>query len=312
MTFSATAMANCPLLSAATRPLADNSWPGREGTSPPGGGGSRPTGSRAHELTKQFLAACAGGDLKALLAMLADDVVVWTDGGGKAKAAPEPVIGAAKAARFLIAVARGTPEGTEVIETNLNGQPGLLALYRRQRGLGRHARHRRGPCQRRDGRGQPRQAQRRERGAGRAPRGQGLDGETGGPQVTKTGNKELSGYFAALSATKYMLLTTFRRDGRAVATPVHVVAEADRVFFRTWDVSGKAKRLRHTPTVEVAPCNSRGRSPGPAVRARAVLLNGEASEQAARVLAKQAPRPSRPLDPLVPPAPRLDYPAIPT
>ena len=84
---------------------------------------------RAHELTKQFLAACAGGDLKALLAMLADDVVVWTDGGGKAKAAHGPVIGAAKAARFLVAIARGTPAGTEVIETNLNGQPGLLALY---------------------------------------------------------------------------------------------------------------------------------------------------------------------------------------
>jgi len=84
---------------------------------------------RAHELTKQFLAACAGGDLNALLAMLADDVVVWTDGGGKAKAAHEPVIGAAKAARFLLAIARATPEGTEVIETNLNGQPGLLALY---------------------------------------------------------------------------------------------------------------------------------------------------------------------------------------
>jgi RNA polymerase sigma-70 factor, ECF subfamily len=85
--------------------------------------------SQAHELTKQFLAACAGGDLKALLTLLADDVVVWTDGGGKAKAAPKAVTGAAKAARFLIAVARGTPKGTEVIEANLNGQPGLLALY---------------------------------------------------------------------------------------------------------------------------------------------------------------------------------------
>ena len=107
--------------------------------------------------------------------------------------------------------------------------------------------------------------------------------------MTKTGDKELSGYFAALSASKYMLLTTFRRDGRAVATPVHVVAEADRAFFRTWDVSGKAKRLRHTATVEVAPCSSRGRSRGPAVQARAVLLDGEASQQAARALAHEHP-----------------------
>jgi PPOX class probable F420-dependent enzyme len=107
--------------------------------------------------------------------------------------------------------------------------------------------------------------------------------------LTRAGNEQLSGYFAALSASKYMLLTTFRRDGRAVATPVHVVAEADRAFFRTWDVSGKAKRLRHTSTVEVAPCSSRGRSRGPAVRARAVLLDGEASEQAARMIDKEHP-----------------------
>ena len=86
--------------------------------------------TRARELTQQFLAACAGGDVKDLLAVLADDVVVWTDGGAKAKAAPKPVMGADKAARFLIAIARATPEGTEVIEANLNGQPGLLALHR--------------------------------------------------------------------------------------------------------------------------------------------------------------------------------------
>ena len=105
--------------------------------------------------------------------------------------------------------------------------------------------------------------------------------------MTKAGNKELSGYFAALSGSKYMLLTTFRRDGRAVATPVHVVAEADGVFFRTWDISGKAKRLRHTPTVEVAPCSFRGRSRGPEVRARAVLLDGQASDRVARMLANK-------------------------
>jgi RNA polymerase sigma-70 factor (ECF subfamily) len=86
--------------------------------------------NRARELTKRFLAACSGGDIDALLALLADDVVVCTDGGGKAKAALKPVTGAAKAARFLIAIAQGTPEATEVIEADLNGQPGLLAIYR--------------------------------------------------------------------------------------------------------------------------------------------------------------------------------------
>jgi uncharacterized protein len=107
--------------------------------------------------------------------------------------------------------------------------------------------------------------------------------------MTRTRNEELSGYFSSLSASKYMLLTTFRRDGRPVATPVHVAAGTDVVFFRTWDVSGKAKRLRHTPRVEVAPCSARGHNRGPTVPARAALLDGEASEQAARALANEHP-----------------------
>lgn len=86
--------------------------------------------ARARHLTERFLAACSGADLGGLMEILADDVVVWTDGGGKAKAAPRPVAGASKAARFLVAIARNTPTGTEVRLVSLNGQPGLLAIYR--------------------------------------------------------------------------------------------------------------------------------------------------------------------------------------
>jgi PPOX class probable F420-dependent enzyme len=105
--------------------------------------------------------------------------------------------------------------------------------------------------------------------------------------MARTRSVEATRYFGALSASKYMLLTTFRRDGRAVATPVHVVVEGDSAFFRTWDVSGKAKRLSHTAAVRVAPCNARGRHAGDGVPARAVLLDGEASQQAARKLARK-------------------------
>lgn len=96
-------------------------------------------------------------------------------------------------------------------------------------------------------------------------------------------------YFAAVSGAKYMLLTTFRRDGRAVATPVHVVTDSAAVFFRTWDVSGKAKRLRHTAAVDIAPSTARGRPRGPAIRAEAHLLDGAAAERAARLLAAKHP-----------------------
>jgi PPOX class probable F420-dependent enzyme len=97
------------------------------------------------------------------------------------------------------------------------------------------------------------------------------------------------GYFAPVSRAKYVQLTTFRRDGRAVATPVHIVADGDAAYFRTWNVAGKAKRLRHTAAVQIAPSTFRGRPLGPPMRAEARLLHGEASQRAAGMLARKHP-----------------------
>ncbi len=76
------------------------------------------------------------------------------------------------------------------------------------------------------------------------------------------------GYFAAISRAKYVRLTTFRRDGTPVPTAVHIVVDGDTAFFRTWNTTGKAKRLRHTPAVLVAPSTMRGHPHGPAIRAQ--------------------------------------------
>jgi RNA polymerase sigma-70 factor, ECF subfamily len=76
------------------------------------------------ELTREFLVACGSGDLDGLLGLLADDVVVWTDGGGKVRAAMRPVVGADRSSRFLLNVAKklhGVPR-----EVTLNGQAGLV------------------------------------------------------------------------------------------------------------------------------------------------------------------------------------------
>jgi len=73
------------------------------------------------ELTDRFLVACATGDLSGLLDMLSDDVVVWTDGGGKVRAAMRPVVGPRRSSRFLMNVAKrvhGVPQAAV-----LNGQP---------------------------------------------------------------------------------------------------------------------------------------------------------------------------------------------
>jgi RNA polymerase sigma-70 factor, ECF subfamily len=80
------------------------------------------------ELTHAFLLACGTGDLDGLRGLLADDVVVWTDGGGKVRAAMRPVVGAYRSSRFLVNVARrlvGVPR-----DVTLNGQPGAVLVDR--------------------------------------------------------------------------------------------------------------------------------------------------------------------------------------
>ena len=80
------------------------------------------------EVTERFFAACAGGDADALLAALAPDAVLVTDGGGQVKAALRPITGAEKITRFLLATtAEGlaTP-GTEVQVADVNGLPALV------------------------------------------------------------------------------------------------------------------------------------------------------------------------------------------
>jgi uncharacterized protein len=85
----------------------------------------------------------------------------------------------------------------------------------------------------------------------------------------------------ALQDERYMLLTTFRRDGTPVATPVWVTPyDEHSVAFWTSSGSGKAKRLAHTQRVTVQPCDARGRvKKGTApTEASARVVNGEELE----------------------------------
>ncbi|WP_341952605.1 PPOX class F420-dependent oxidoreductase [Salinibacterium sp. TMP30] len=62
----------------------------------------------------------------------------------------------------------------------------------------------------------------------------------------------------ALAEATYVSLTTFRKSGDAVATPVWIVAAGDRLLVTTAPTSGKVKRIRHTIRVELTPCDMRG------------------------------------------------------
>jgi PPOX class probable F420-dependent enzyme len=90
-----------------------------------------------------------------------------------------------------------------------------------------------------------------------------------------------------ISNTKTILLTTYKRDGTPVATPVSLAFDGERAFFRSYDKAWKTRRLRRNPAVQAAPATLRGKPTGPAVRARATLLDGEQARLAARALARR-------------------------
>jgi RNA polymerase sigma-70 factor (ECF subfamily) len=85
-------------------------------------------------LLERFLAAAEEGDLEALEELLAEDAVLYADGGGKAIAAPEPLVGAALIARFMagVAHARRAFGRFETRRVRVNGQPGRLLRGPRQ------------------------------------------------------------------------------------------------------------------------------------------------------------------------------------
>ena len=74
-----------------------------------------------------------------------------------------------------------------------------------------------------------------------------------------------------LARSKYISLTTFRRDGTPVATPVWVARQGDGLVVYTARSSGKVKRLRNDNHVLVAPCDMRGRVTGDVVEGTARL-----------------------------------------
>jgi RNA polymerase sigma-70 factor, ECF subfamily len=89
-------------------------------------------------LLERFLAAAEEGDLRALEELLAKDAVLYTDGGGKVLASPEPLVGAELIARFMAYVAR-VRRGFGKFEARLvkvNGQPGRLLRGPREPELG--------------------------------------------------------------------------------------------------------------------------------------------------------------------------------
>ena len=80
-------------------------------------------------LMGSFLRASLSGDMEALLALLSEDVILYSDGGGKTQAALKPIYGSDRVARFLSGILKKAPPDFAVRQTRVNGRPGFVGYF---------------------------------------------------------------------------------------------------------------------------------------------------------------------------------------
>ncbi|GGL00821.1 PPOX class F420-dependent oxidoreductase [Mangrovihabitans endophyticus] len=87
--------------------------------------------------------------------------------------------------------------------------------------------------------------------------------------------------------SRYISLTTYRKDGTPVATPVWHVPHDEELWMVTEAASGKVKRIRNNPRVRLAPCSARGTvaTDAPSLTGTARLLDDDRTAEARRMLA---------------------------
>jgi hypothetical protein len=78
-----------------------------------------------------------------------------------------------------------------------------------------------------------------------------------------------------LKGHKYISLTTFRKNGTGVKTPVWFAEDGGLIYVMTRGDSVKVKRIRNNPDVRVAPCTIRGKITGPEFAGHARILPEE-------------------------------------
>ncbi|MFB7734063.1 PPOX class F420-dependent oxidoreductase [Streptomyces sp. NPDC056112] len=90
-----------------------------------------------------------------------------------------------------------------------------------------------------------------------------------------------------LGAGKYLLVTSYRRNGTPVATPVWVVRDGDALGVWTTTDSWKVKRIRNRADVLVGPCDLRGHPTGEQVEARAEICDADTTARYRGLIARK-------------------------
>ena len=93
--------------------------------------------------------------------------------------------------------------------------------------------------------------------------------------------------FADVSQAKYILLTTFTKDGKPKPTPIWAAPDGDRLLVITEADSWKVKRIRNTPRVTLAVCDVRGNLKSEPVEATAAILDKSETENVYQAIGKR-------------------------
>ena len=88
-----------------------------------------PSLGEEERLVESFMEASASGDVEGLLDLLSEDVVLWSDGGGKTRAALNPIHGSDKIIRFLTSIVGKLPPGFVVRRASINGRTGVVGYF---------------------------------------------------------------------------------------------------------------------------------------------------------------------------------------
>ncbi len=92
---------------------------------------------------------------------------------------------------------------------------------------------------------------------------------------------------ARLGAGKFLLVTTYRKNGTPVATPVWVVRDGDALGVWTTGDSWKVKRIRNRADVLVGPCDMRGNPTGEQVPGKAEITDAETTDRYRKLIARK-------------------------
>ncbi|WP_067821667.1 PPOX class F420-dependent oxidoreductase [Nocardia inohanensis] len=93
--------------------------------------------------------------------------------------------------------------------------------------------------------------------------------------------------FGAVGTANYVNLTTFKKDGTPVGTPLWAALDDGKLYLWTVTDSWKVKRIRRNPQVTLQPCDVRGKTHGEIVKGTAVLLDTAGSDRTRALIRKR-------------------------